>query len=145
MLNLLIYARAVHYAATIMAAGIAFFAVCIAEPAFRKSSGDLLVTTLRRRFAWIGWISLALCVLSGASWFVLTATSMSGQALAQIYTNDVLWTVLTQTDFGNDWLARLVLVCVSPAHSFRSSQRMVPRRRGSRRPRWFSRQRSLDH
>jgi len=112
LLNLLIYARAVHYAATIMAAGITFFAVCIAEPAFRKSSGDLLVTTLRRRFAWIGWISLALCVLSGASWFVLTATSMSGQALAQIYTNDVLWTVLTQTDFGNDWLARSVLVCV---------------------------------
>jgi putative copper resistance protein D len=110
--DLLICARAVHFTATITAAGVAFFAVCIAEPAFGKSSSAALAATLRRRLAWIAWISLSLCVLSGASWFVLTAASMSGQALAQIYANDVLWTVLTQTDFGNDWFARLVLICV---------------------------------
>ena len=115
MNDLLIYARAIHFGATIMAAGIACFAVCIAEPAFRKSPSSLLAATLRRRFAWIAWMSLALCVLSGASWFVLTAASMSGQPLAQIYAQDVLWTVLSQTDFGNDWFARLVFAVVLAA------------------------------
>jgi putative copper resistance protein D len=106
------YARAVHFAATIMAAGIAFFAACIAEPVFRKSPSAALAAALRRRFAWFAWISLAFCVLSGASWLVLTAASMSGQPLAQVYAQDVLWTVLSQTDFGNDWFARLVFACV---------------------------------
>jgi len=109
--DLLIYARAVHFAATMMAAGIVLFDVCVAEPAFRKSPSSLLAAALRRRFAWIAWISLALCVLSGAAWFVLTAASMSGQPLAQIYAQDALWTVLLQTDFGNDWFVRLVAVC----------------------------------
>ena len=111
MNDLLVYARAVHFAATMMAAGIVLFDVCVAEPAFRKSPSSLLAATLRRRFAWIAWISLALCVLSGAAWFVLTAASMSGQPLAQIYAQDALWTVLSQTDFGNDWFVRLVAAC----------------------------------
>jgi len=109
--DLLIYARAVHFAATIMAAGVAFFTVCVAEPAFRKSTTAPLAATLRHRFAWIAWISLAFCVLSAASWFVLTSASMSGQPLAQIYAQDILWTVASQTDFGNDWLARLAFAC----------------------------------
>ena len=94
-----------------MAAGVVIFAVCIAEPAFRKSPDGSLAATLRRRFASIAWISLAFCVLSAASWFVLTAASMSGQPPAQIYAQDVLWTVASQTDFGNDWLVRLALAC----------------------------------
>ena len=109
--DLLIYARTVHFAATIMAAGIAFFAVWIAEPALRKSPDGDLAAALWRRLAWIAWVSLALCLLSGAAWFLLTAASMSGQPLAQIYAQDVLWTVLSQTVFGNDWLVRLVLAC----------------------------------
>lgn len=111
MNDLLIYARAVHFAATIMAAGIAFFAVWIAEPALGKSPDGNFAGALRRRLGWIAWISLAFCLLSGAAWFVLTAASMSGQPLAQIYAQDVLWTVLSQTVFGNDWLLRLVFGC----------------------------------
>jgi copper resistance protein D len=109
--GLLIYARSVHFAATITTAGVAFFAVCIAEPAFRGSSSGAGAATLRHRLAWLAWISLALCLLSGASWFVLTAASMSGQPLAQVYAQGILWTVLLQTDFGNDWLARIVFAC----------------------------------
>jgi putative copper resistance protein D len=109
--DLLIYARAVHFAATIVAAGIAFFAVCVAEPALRKSPDSTLARTLRLQFAWIAWLSLAFFVLSGAAWFVLTAASMSGQPMSQIYAQDVLWNVASQTDFGNDWLARLVFAC----------------------------------
>jgi copper resistance protein D len=113
MNDLLLYARAVHFAATLTVAGIAFFVVFIAEPAFRKAPHDTrIAATLRRRLAWIAWIGIAFCLLSGTAWLLLTAASMSGQPLAEVYAQDVLWTVLSQTDFGNDWLARLVFACV---------------------------------
>lgn len=113
MPDLLFYARAVHFAATLMVAGIVFFVVFIAEPALRKAPNDARVAaTLRRRLAWIAWISLALCLVSGAAWLVLTAASMSGQSMAEMFSQGVFWTVLSQTDFGNDWLARLVFAFV---------------------------------
>jgi putative copper resistance protein D len=46
------------------------------------------------------------------TWLVLAAASMSGQPVADVYAQGTLWTVLSQTDFGNDWLARSVFVCV---------------------------------
>jgi putative copper resistance protein D len=113
LVNLLSYARAVHFAATLMVAGVTFFAVFIAEPALQKASNDRrLGVAFRRKLALIAWISLALCLLSGATWLLFTAASMSGQPLPQVYAQGVLWTVLWQTDFGNDWLARLGFVCV---------------------------------
>jgi hypothetical protein len=46
----LIYARAVHFAATLLAAGTVFFVVGVAEPAFRSAKTDArLVATLRNR------------------------------------------------------------------------------------------------
>ena len=113
MTDLLYYARGIHFAATLTVAGIVFFVVLIAEPALRKAPADApIAVTLRHRLAWMFWIGLALCLLSGAAWLVLNAASMSGQPLAQVYAQDVVRTVLLQTDFGNDWLARFVFVCV---------------------------------
>jgi putative copper resistance protein D len=109
----LICARAVHFAATILAAGTVFFAVFVAEPAFGGGKTDArLADTLRPRFAWLAWISLIVAALSGAAWLVFTAESMSGQAAADVLSQGVLWTVLAQTDFGNDWLVRFVLACL---------------------------------
>jgi copper resistance protein D len=71
-----------------------------------------LAAPLRRRFAWITWVCLALCLLSGATWLLFTAASMSGQPLPEVYAQGVLWTVLSQTDFGNDWLLRLACGCI---------------------------------
>jgi len=105
--DLLFCARAVHFAATILAAGVVFFLTAIAEPAFRYGELDrTLAIAVRRRLARIAWISLALAALSGAAWLALIAASMSGEPLAEVVPHDVLWTVLTRTDFGNDWLAR---------------------------------------
>ncbi|MGH6671339.1 MAG: copper homeostasis membrane protein CopD [Xanthobacteraceae bacterium] len=111
MTNLLYYARAVHFAATIMASGIVFFTVFVADPALRRAE-RVTAVSLRCRLAWIAWISLAFAVLSGAAWLVLTASSMSGQPVADVLSQGVLWTVLSQTDFGNDWLARAGLLCL---------------------------------
>jgi copper resistance protein D len=105
--------RALHFAATITAAGVVCFIAFIAEPAFRHAepdTGDAVV--VRNRLAWIAWIGLLGAILSGVPWLVLTAESMSGQPLDQLTSQGVLWTVLSQTDFGQDWLLRFVLACV---------------------------------
>jgi putative copper resistance protein D len=112
----LIYARAVHFAATLTVAGIAFFFVFIAEPAFRKADqGTRLPAVIRRRLAWIAWIAIVLSVLSGAAWLVVVAQSISDRTLTELFSEGILSTVLTQTGFGRDWLARFVLACLLAA------------------------------
>ena len=108
----LIYERTIHFAATIMAAGTVFFIAFVAEPALRKAANDTrLARTIFVRLRWIALLSLAFAVVSGIAWLVLTAASMSGRPVTDVYSQDVLWTVLSQTNFGNDWLVRLVLAC----------------------------------
>jgi copper resistance protein D len=108
----MIYVRAIYFAAAIMAAGVVFFIAAIAEPAFRDGKNDTrLAVAVRVRLAWIAWISLILAELSGTAWLVLTAQSMSGEALADVFSQGVLWTVLAQTTFGNYWFVRFVVAC----------------------------------
>jgi putative copper resistance protein D len=109
----LVYVRAVHFAATLQVAGVAFFLVFIAEPAFRNAASDTRVAAkVRSRLTWLAWIGLVLAVISGAAWLVLTAAAMSQQPLAGVFSGGVLWTVLSDTTFGNDWLLRAVLACL---------------------------------
>lgn len=111
--NLMFYARAVHFAASIMAAGVVFFVVFIAEPAFHEApTHSKIAAAFRLSLGRIAWISIAFSVLSGVTWLVLVTASMSGQPAADVYAQGTLWTVLSQTDFGNDWLTRSVFVCV---------------------------------
>ena len=64
-----------------------------------------------RRLAWIAWIGLLLTLLSGAAWFVLVAQSISDQPLASVLSDGgVLRAVLLDTEFGRDWLLRLLLI-----------------------------------
>ena len=106
----LIYVRFIHLAATITVAGVAFFIVFIAEPAFRRAeSGARVAAMVRPRLAWIAWTSLALTVVSGVPWFVLVAQSMSDQPWPEVFSHGILRAVLLNTGFGRDWLERLVL------------------------------------
>ncbi len=108
----LVYARFIHFAATIMVAGVVFFAVFIGEPALRNAKdAPRLKVVIGLRFACIAWIGLAVAMLSGAAWLVLTAAAMSGQPVAQMFSGGVLPIVLSQTEFGNNWLVRFALAC----------------------------------
>ncbi|HWX84122.1 MAG TPA: copper homeostasis membrane protein CopD [Xanthobacteraceae bacterium] len=109
----LFYARAIHFAATLLVAGAVFFVVFVAAPAWRGAGDGTVATKVRTRVALIAWISLALAVISGAVWLVLTAAAMSDRPPEQAF--GVLWTVLSQTVFGRDWLLRLVLACALAA------------------------------
>jgi putative copper resistance protein D len=70
-----------------------------------------LRVTVGRRLAWIAWIGLLLTLLSGAAWFLLVAQSISDQPLeTALFDASVLRAVLLDTDFGRDWLLRLLLI-----------------------------------
>jgi copper resistance protein D len=104
----MIYVRAVHFAATLMTAGVVFFIVFVAAPALRAAADDKTVrAALWPQLAFIGWFSLVLAIGSGAAWLILTASAMSGTPPGQL-SGSVLWTVLTQTHFGLAAIARLV-------------------------------------
>jgi putative copper resistance protein D len=105
----MVYVRAIHFAATVLTAGVVFFAVFIAAPALAECGAANGARAFRSRLAAIAWTSLALCVVSGAAWLLLTAQAMSQQPLPQVWSQGVIWTVLLQTHFGNDWLVRLVI------------------------------------
>ncbi len=112
MSNPLIYARAVHFAATLLLAGIIFFTVFVSEPAFRAAGDDSpVVAAVRRAIRWMAWSGLGLAVITGATWLVLTAAAMSDAPPAQVMSTGVLGIVLTQTTFGHEWLIRGVLAC----------------------------------
>lgn len=113
MNDALIYARAIHFAATLSVAGAVFFSVFVAAPAFRAADDRTpMPVVLRSRLKWIAWVALALTVISGAIWLIAVAQSMSGSAFADVLSQDVLGTVLLQTAFGRDWLCRLALACL---------------------------------
>jgi copper resistance protein D len=106
----LIYVRAVHYAATITVAGVLFFVVFIAEPAFRNAGDDArLPAAVRPQLAWLAWVGLLLTIASGAAWFVLVAASMGERLVTEVFSEGFLWVVLLQTEFGRAWLLRAIL------------------------------------
>jgi copper resistance protein D len=106
----MIYVRAVHFAATIAAAGVAFFSVFIADPAFRSAAATAHAPArVRRQLAFIAWAALALAVVSGAAWLLFTAQAMSDRPLGEVLSEGIVPIVLMRTDFGRDWLVRLAV------------------------------------
>jgi copper resistance protein D len=116
MADPLLYARAIHFAATMLVAGVVLFVVFVAAPAWRGTAGnDAVATKVRTRLTVIAWIGVALALISGMAWLVLTAAAMSELPAAHVFGDGVLWTVLSQTTFGRAWLIRFVLACALAA------------------------------
>ena len=64
---------------------------------------------MRPPLAWLAWIGLVLTVASGAAWFILVAASMGERPVAEVFSEDFLWVVLLQTEFGRAWVVRAIL------------------------------------
>ena len=109
MLDPLVLTRAVHIAATLLAAGTVFFTVLVAEPAFRAASGGKKRTNFLRRCNRLTWWALAVAVLSGAAWLVLLASAILGAPVLDVCLHGGALAVATGTRFGLVWTARLVL------------------------------------
>jgi len=108
--DLLVWMRAIHFAATISVAGALSFVVFIGEPALQAANkAEDIAIVVRSRLAWIVSTSLVIVVLSWAAWLILQAQRMSDLPLASVLSEGTIWTVLSQTDFGRVWVARLVV------------------------------------
>ena len=107
--DLLVYVRAIHFAATIMAAGAVIFEFAVAAPAFALAGVAThgAAEGLRIRWARIVWASLTVAVLSGAVWLLLLAADIYGAPIKEVWSNGGIWTVATETRFGQVWAARL--------------------------------------
>jgi copper resistance protein D len=107
----LAWVRAIHFAATVMAAGIVLCQFFVAEPAFALADGDLYSALKRLPARWskMVWLALAVAVLSGAAWLALLARDIYDAPLGEIWSNGGISTVATQTRFGQISLVRLGL------------------------------------
>jgi putative copper resistance protein D len=105
----LVGVRAVHFAATALAAGGTFFWFLIAEPAFAAASAEnvSVARAYRLKLARMVAAGLAVCVLSGIAWLMLLAANVSGQKLTDALGDNTAWVLLTETGFGSAWIARL--------------------------------------
>jgi putative copper resistance protein D len=117
----LIVVRAVHFASTAMVAGAIFFISFVAAPALRPVLADPRAAAFGKHLRVLVWITLLISVLSGLAWLFLLAARIAGQPVAEAFADGVVWTVLTQTRFGNDWVARLC-IAILLAVFFRSSE-----------------------
>jgi copper resistance protein D len=100
----IILARAVHFAATVLAAGTVSFMVLVAKPAFGSARA---IVPLRRRANIATWAALAVAVASGAAWLALLAADIYGAPLVDVCLQGGPWQVLIGTRFGTVWGARL--------------------------------------
>jgi putative copper resistance protein D len=96
--------RAVHFAATAIMAGNIIFRTVVAMPVVR---GQPTAAIAFRAYALpVSWFGLTAAVISGAIWLLLQAASMSGLPLEEALTGDVLWSVATDTQFGEVTILR---------------------------------------
>jgi len=100
----IVLARTVHLAATVLAAGTVCFLTLVAQPAYAGSGGPG-ADALRRGGRIAVWSALVVAVLSGAAWLAL----LSADIYLAVCLHGGLWTVLTDTQFGAVWMARLAL------------------------------------
>jgi copper resistance protein D len=111
LLDPLIWARFIHFAATISVTGAILFFALVALPALReaKAAGGMLART-QWQIAAIAWIGLGMALVSGAAWLLLQAAQIADLPPVQAWSEGAAWTILSETDFGHVWTLRLALV-----------------------------------
>jgi len=103
----LVIVRAFHLASTLLLAGTIMFRCFVTAPVFRTKTGGALEDEVAARLTRIMWAALAVAILSGSAWLVLVAAEVAGSSAADAVAQGVVWTVLTQTAFGDAWMLRL--------------------------------------
>ena len=101
----LIAMRAIHFAATTIAAGTLVFRTVIAAPVLRTEGG--VADVFRAQTQRLLWASLLVTAISGAVWLLMQAASMSGRPFGD---TSVLTTILDDTQIGQVAQIRFALV-----------------------------------
>lgn len=101
----LIFVRAIHIAATVIAAGTITFVVLVAEPGLILSKPRF--ATLRRRLNAIIWGALSIAAVSGFVWLAILTADIFGETFLAACLHGGMGAVLTGTRFGAVWTARM--------------------------------------
>jgi putative copper resistance protein D len=112
----LVWARFLHFVATVSLSGLVMFHAFVGAPAL--AAGGANVATVRLiagRLARLAWGSLVLAALTGVASLLVQTASMGERPLSALWSDDLVATVLLDTDFGNVWLVRLVLIVLLAA------------------------------
>jgi copper resistance protein D len=112
----LVWVRFFHFAATVSLSGLVIFHAFVGAPALSAPGAD--ATTVRliaARLARLAWASWAFALLTGIAWLMVQTASMGERPLLALWSDDLVATVLLDTDFGHVWLVRLALVAVLAA------------------------------
>jgi copper resistance protein D len=108
---LLIFARAVHIAASILIAGSFTFEV-VALGFIRRPASDGLHEIERSLVRFAVW-TLVAALVSAALWFWLEVVSMTGSPFVNSFSASTWETVLLETVFGHVWQLRLGIIAVA--------------------------------
>jgi len=111
LIDLQIAVRDIHFASSVIVAGIVFFDTFIALPVLRKA--DLGLVATRSAFSdltfKILWVSLTLSLASALAWLCLLSARITGKSLDDVVADGTIWIVLSRTQFGFAWAMRLLL------------------------------------
>jgi copper resistance protein D len=112
----IVWARFLHFAATVSLSGLVMFHAWVGAPAFSAGGADAAtMREIARRLARLAWGSLVLAGLTGAAWLVVQTATMGERPLSDLWSGDLLATVLLDTDFGHVWLVRFALIVLLAA------------------------------
>jgi putative copper export protein/mono/diheme cytochrome c family protein len=117
LIDPLVAARAVHFAAMMLLEGAIVFRFVIGDPILGAAGGEEQ-RVLRRLVAWTVWLGLLVGIVSGAAWLILLAGRIRGLAPSEALSQGVAWIVLTQTRFGETWQVRSILAVLVAASMF---------------------------
>ncbi|MGH6741090.1 MAG: copper homeostasis membrane protein CopD, partial [Bradyrhizobium sp.] len=107
MIDPLILVRAVHYAATALAAGTVSFRVLAAGPYLPAGRN-----AFDRASRWLVWGGLLAAAASGAIWLIWLASDIYDASFIHVCLHGGAWSVLNGTRFGEVLIARLALALV---------------------------------
>lgn len=109
LINPLIIARDIHFATTVIVAGIIFFDLYIAAPVLRlELQLPATEASFRSLAAKILMVSLAVSVASAIAWLWLLAARIADKPFDEVVADGTVWLVLSQTQFGLTWAVRFL-------------------------------------
>jgi putative copper resistance protein D len=108
--SLLIVVRDIHFASSVIVAGIVFFDWLIVAPVL---GADLRLpatySSFRETSQRIFWLSLGVSIVSALAWLCLLSTRIAGKPFEQVIADGTIWIVVSRTQFGIAWAARILV------------------------------------
>jgi putative copper resistance protein D len=113
MFDIIVGARAVQFASSILLAGTAIFSLIVVAPTLHPD--DLLLARKHRQLDSLMLAALGFAIASGALWLLLLAAEISHSSIGEALTNGTARNFLTETQFGRVSEVRLALAVILAA------------------------------